>query len=68
MRKPKHIEPQFLGVNDAEAYSGISKWTWRRKAYAGEIASTKVGKRLLIPKSEIDRVLQQGYRHAKDEQ
>lgn len=60
----KQIEPKFLGVDGAEARSGISRWTWRRMAYAGRIASSKVGKRLLIPCSEVDRVLAEGYRPA----
>lgn len=60
----KQIERKTLGVDDAEAYSGLSKWTLRRKAYAGEIASIKVGKRLLIPIAEIDRLLAEGYRPA----
>jgi excisionase family DNA binding protein len=60
----KQIEPKFMGVDDAEARSGISRWTWRRMAYAGRIASSKVGKRLLIPTSEVDRVLSEGYRPA----
>jgi hypothetical protein len=61
----KHVEqPKFLGVDGAEIYSGVSKWTWRRMAYAGRIASSKIGKRLLIPVSEIDRVLAEGYRPA----
>ena len=60
----KQIEPKFLGVDEAEAYSGISRWTWRRMAYAGRIASSKVGKRLLLPRVEIDRILAEGYRPA----
>jgi hypothetical protein len=60
----KLIEPKFLGVDGAEARSGISRWTWRRMAYAGRIASSKVGKRLLIPVSEIDRILAENYRPA----
>ena len=60
----KHIEPKFLGVADAEARTGISRWTWRRMAYAGRIASSKVGKRLLIPVGELDRILAEGYRPA----
>ena len=60
----KQIEPKFLGVDGAEARSGVSRWTWRRMAYDGRIASAKVGRRLLIPLSEVDRVLAEGYRPA----
>ena len=60
----KQIAPKFLGVAEAEAYSGISRWSWRRMAYSSRIASSKVGKRLLIPVSEIDRILAENYRPA----
>lgn len=58
------VEPQYLSVADAEIYSGISLWTWRAYAYAGKVASTKVGTRLLISKQEIDRILAEGTRPA----
>jgi excisionase family DNA binding protein len=60
----KTVEPKYLGVDGAEARSGVSRWTWRRMAYDGRIASSKVGKRLLIPTAEVDRVLAEGYRPA----
>jgi excisionase family DNA binding protein len=50
-------EAQLLGVAEAEALTGISKWTWRRWSYDGKIASVKLGKRLLIPVSEIERLV-----------
>jgi hypothetical protein len=64
----KNIQPKWMNVDDAQAYSGISKWTWRRMAYDGRIASTKVGKRLLLEVSSIDRVLADGYRPALTEE
>jgi hypothetical protein len=48
--------------------SGLSRWTWRHYAYEGKIASVKAGKRLLIPVSEIRRVMAQGYRPALETQ
>jgi hypothetical protein len=60
----RQIEPKVIGVEQAEQRSGLSKWTWRRLAYGGRIASSKVGKRLLIPVAEIDRILAEGYRPA----
>jgi hypothetical protein len=64
----KQIEAKFVGVDGAEARTGISRWTWRRMAYSSRIASCKVGKRLLIPIAEIDRVLAEGYRPALADQ
>ena len=45
----------YLGVVDAETLTGVSRWTWRRWAYDGRVASVKLGKRLLIPSAEIAR-------------
>jgi hypothetical protein len=53
---------KHLSVTETELETGISKWTWRRMAYRGDVASVKVGTRLLIPLSEINRVLQEGTR------
>ncbi len=52
----------YLGVAEAEEMTGVSRWTWRRWAYDGKITSTKLGSRLLIPASEIDRVISEGTR------
>ncbi|MGD1092823.1 MAG: helix-turn-helix domain-containing protein [Bryobacteraceae bacterium] len=41
---------------------GISIWTLRKKAYEGEIASVKIGVKLLIPESEIERLIRDGMR------
>jgi excisionase family DNA binding protein len=47
----------LLGVDEAQARTGVSKWTWRRWAYDGKIDSVKLGRRLLIPTTEIDRLI-----------
>ena len=49
-------------VKDAARQLGISVWTLRKKAYDGEIASAKIGVKLLIPASEIDRLIREGMR------
>ncbi len=66
-RKLKPAEEEYVGVDTAGAETGLSPWTWRRWAYAGKIASNKVGKRLLIPRSEIRRKMAEGYRPATEE-
>lgn len=45
-------------------FTGLSHWTWRKYAYEGRVASIKLGKVLLIPASEVERVLAEGYRPA----
>jgi hypothetical protein len=62
----KQVEPEYVGVDGAEQMTGVSRWTWRRWAYDGHIASVKLSRRLLIPVAEIRRVLAEGYRPAND--
>jgi Helix-turn-helix domain len=56
------VEREYASVAEAEQLTGISRWTWRQMAYSGRVASSKVGRRLLIPISEIRRVLSEGMR------
>lgn len=60
----EEVRPKYLRVDQAELMSGVSRWTWRRWAYANKVASVKAGKRLLIPITEFDRVMSEGYRPA----
>jgi excisionase family DNA binding protein len=55
---------RYLGVDAVGEMTGLSPWTWRRWAYDGKIASVKVGRRLLIPATEIERVMREGMRPA----
>lgn len=64
MKRTKPIEPEYVTVKDAEVMTGISAWTWRKRAYAGRIASVKDTRHLLIPVSEIRRIMAEGYRPA----
>jgi excisionase family DNA binding protein len=52
----------LVGVEEAERLTGISKWTWRRWAYDGRVASVKLGTRLLIPREEIMRLVAENTR------
>lgn len=62
------VEPEFIGVQDAETLTGISRWTWRSWAYSGRVSSVKAGRRLLLPVSEVRRVLAEGTRPRVDGQ
>jgi excisionase family DNA binding protein len=57
-------EKAYLGVAEAEEVTGVSRWTWRKWSYDGRVASVKLGKRLLIPKAEIERLIAQNTRPA----
>jgi excisionase family DNA binding protein len=52
----------YLGVEDAAAITGTSSWFWRRKAYDGTVGSVKLGRRLLIPRAELDRYIAESTR------
>jgi hypothetical protein len=56
------IEPEYLGVDEAEILTGRLRWSWRKDAYSGRIASVKCGRRLLLPVSEVRRILAEGLR------
>ena len=60
--KKTEVMAEYLGVADAEARTSISRWTWRRWAYSGKVSSVKMGKRLLIPASEISRLVAENTR------
>lgn len=52
-------------VKDAATRLGISIWTLRKKAYEGDVASIKIGAKLLIPESEVERLIREGMRPRK---
>jgi hypothetical protein len=58
----RKIEPALLGMADAEAMTGRSRWSWRRDCYSGAVASVKIGRRLFVPVSEVQRVIAENTR------
>ena len=46
---------------------GVSIWTLRKKAYEGDIASVKIGVKLLVPESELERLVREGMRPRRSE-
>lgn len=70
--KPKspidlQVAPKALPVATFASMLGISVWTARRMAYTGTIASLKLGKKLLIPAGEVDRLLASNIRPAREQ-
>jgi hypothetical protein len=51
-----------VSVQSAEVMTGRSRWSWRRDVYEGKIASVKIGAKLLIPISEVRRVIAENTR------
>jgi predicted site-specific integrase-resolvase len=56
---------EWFSVEQLEARSGISRWTWRRWCQQGKIASAKVSTRLLISRAEYERVMAEATRPRK---
>lgn len=58
------IVRELVSFKEAKEITGISDWTWREWADTGICASVKLGHRVLIPVSEIQRLLSEGLRPA----
>jgi len=56
--------PEVIRVQEFAERLRISIWTARQWAYRGKIASCKAGKHLLIPASEISRIITENTRPA----
>jgi len=58
----RKIEPELLGMEEAEIMTGRSRWSWRRDCYSGAVASVKIGRRLFVPIAEVRRVIAESTR------
>jgi hypothetical protein len=65
-RMAETVQPEYLSVDQCEIVTGVSRWTWRLYSYQGKVESCKVGSRLLIPISEVRRVIAEGKRPRAD--
>ena len=65
---PREYRTQYVSPKQAAEMTGLSIWSWRSFAYSGKVASVKISKskqsRLLIPLSEVERVMAEGLRPA----
>ena len=61
----QNMHQTLYPVKYAAVRLGISVWTLRKKVYAGDIDSVKIGVKLLIPESEIERLMLEGMRHRR---
>jgi hypothetical protein len=68
LRDARQVQAEYFSVYVCQAITGISSWTWRSWAYSGKCASVKAGSgkraRLLIPASEVERIMADGLRPA----
>lgn len=52
-------EPRCLNVEQAAAYLGCTVWAIRTLTWKNEIKAVTIGARLLFPKEELDRYIDQ---------
>jgi hypothetical protein len=64
VKPPVPSSQRLLSIKDFAASIGISVWTVRGWAYRGRIASVKLGARLMIPTTELDRLIEENLRPA----
>lgn len=50
------IQKISYGYDDAFEATGISRHQWRKLAKLGKVRVAKVGRRILIPRSELERI------------
>ena len=62
MKVPVSENTSVIKVQEFAKRLQISVWTARQWAYRGKISSCKAGKLLLIPTSEISRLIGEGTR------
>lgn len=56
------MSEKLLSVFDAEALTGRRANTWRRDIRERRVASVKLGRLVRIPLSEVERLVNIGYR------
>jgi excisionase family DNA binding protein len=59
---PVSPNQRLLSVKDFGALLGVSLWTIRAWAYKGRVASVKLGARMMIPTTELDRLIAENLR------
>ena len=55
-------QPEVIRIQEFAEQLRISIWTARQWAYRGKIASVKAGKLLLVPTSEVTRLITENTR------
>ncbi len=50
-------ERRAISIREAQSYSGLSRATLYRRIEAGEIRKLKVGRKALIDRASLDRLL-----------
>ncbi|MGE5446038.1 MAG: excisionase family DNA-binding protein, partial [Ignavibacteriales bacterium] len=52
------VEKRYISISEASLCSGLSKWTLYKKSARRELPMLKVGTRVLLPKEDFERWLE----------
>jgi excisionase family DNA binding protein len=55
-KQEKEMTQLSVGLEEAQSLTGISVHTWRILVKEGKVRAARVGRRILIPTSELERV------------
>ena len=55
-KKEKDMTRLSVTLAEAEGMTGISRWTLRREINRKKIRASRIGSRIVIPVSEIERI------------
>jgi hypothetical protein len=56
-----------VGFAEAEKMTDISQWTWRRLVSRGTVKAARCGDRIVIPISELKKIVKAGATHETGE-
>jgi excisionase family DNA binding protein len=56
----KEMTQLSVGLVEAEQMTGVSRHTWRMMVKQNKVRAARVGRRILIPMSELERVTKPG--------
>jgi hypothetical protein len=51
---------ELIEVHEASRRTGSSPWTWRAHIKRGNVKVVRIGRRVLIPVAELERITREG--------
>lgn len=58
------LDQKYYTCTQAAQITGLSRFTWKSYANSGKVSSVKIDRKVLIPATEIKRVIDAGFRPA----
>jgi excisionase family DNA binding protein len=61
------VNSELINVDEAAQRTGSSPWTWRAHIKRGNVKTIRIGRRVLISRAELERVVREGLPSLKAE-